>query len=272
MRKAVKDLYDVFYFDSQEVMPTRWQGREVSNPAGLMREMLHVNFEAKLVGENIHEYANRIQPNIPWADDHFQERVCGHPINPGVEWANWPWGVNAEKSLDGNGMFNHNYMERYWPKYAGIHGPRPTRTIKDMNIPESAYPMQGIRHEYGDLWGLVAVLAAEPDTRQAYLPIWFPEDTGDAHNGRKPCTLGYHFIMRNGELDVVYYLRSCDLHNHFRDDIYLTVRLLLWILDNCRNLNPEVWRDVKPGKIVVQITSLHMFINDFNKEYHSGPL
>src|SRR5690606_35142844 len=139
-----------------------------------------------------------------------------------------------------------------------------------INIPHTAYPMQGIRHEYGDLWGLVRHLVAEPDTRQAYLPVWFPEDTGDAHNGRKPCTLGYHFIVRNGKMDVVYYLRSCDFANHFRDDIYLTARLLYWILSEARTQDPQTWEELQPGKIVVQITSLHMFINDFRKIY--GPL
>lgn len=273
IRSAIEDLYDVFRYDALPVVPTRWQGVDVSKqPAAEMREMLHVNLEADLRGiEDLQYYQNTIQPNLPWADNHFEERVCGYPINPGIEWANWPWGVNAEKSLNQNGMFNHNYMERYWPKFARyVRGNTPNEYQGHMDEARYGNTLKaryGIGGEYGDLAGLVRDLAAEPDTRQAYLPVWFPEDTGDTHKGRKPCTLGYHFIMRRNKLDVVYYLRSCDFAHHFRDDVYLTIRLLHWILTECRRINPEVWKNVQMGKFVMQITSLHMFINDFRKEY-----
>jgi thymidylate synthase len=239
-----------------------------AQPAAEMREMLHVNLSADIPSENPGYLADLVRPNMPWAEDHFQERVCGYPINPGIQWANWPWGTNAEKSLNSKGMFNHNYMERYWPKYAGESSSVHTVTPQDWREEMRAgyNPTHGIRHDYGDLGDLVKHLAEEPDTRQAYLPVWFPEDTGIAHDGRKPCTLGYHFIMRNGKLDVVYYLRSCDFAHHFRDDVYLTIRLLQWILLECRKLNPA-WHDVRPGKLVMQISSLHMFINDFRKAY-----
>lgn len=270
--RAIKDVFDDFAWGSEEVKPTRWQGVDVSaNPAAKMREDLHVSMQFDMAGEALNFYAMAIQPNMPWADNHFMERVCGYPINPGIEWANWSHGVNAEKSLDHHGMFNHNYMERYWPRHAGYLF--ATKTPKEFQYAEAYTPAEsmpvhrGLRHEYGDLGGLVRDLANEPDTRQAYLPVWFPEDTGDAHKGRKPCTLGYHFIMRKGRLDVTYYLRSCDLANHFRDDVYLTVRLLLWVLDECRKLNPEVWNDVKPGKFTMHITSLHMFVNDYRMVY-----
>lgn len=268
LNRAIRSIFECFEYDATPFRPTRWQGRDVSDrPESEMREMMHVNLEAQMPELHLLQYMT--QANQPWAENHFQERVCGYPINPGIEWANWPFGVNAEKSLDKNGMFNHNYMERYWPRLAGATQPTTTSEDYVMKAPiaDSILPLRGIRHEYGDLAGLVRHLVNEPDTRQAYLPVWFPEDTGDSHNGRKPCTLGYHFIMRNGRLDVVYYLRSCDLANHFRDDVYLTVRLAQWILEQCRGSGNDEWRQVVPGKIVVQITNLHMFINDFRKIY-----
>lgn len=270
--KAIRDVFDNFAWCSEEVKPTRWQGVDVStNPAAKMREDLHVSMQFDMAGEALNFYAMAIQPNMPWADNHFMERVCGYPINPGIEWANWSHGVNAEKALNQHGMFNHNYMERYWPRFARkVRGNTPGEYRGHLN--EAAHnrivhPVYGLAGEYGDLGGLVRDLANEPDTRQAYLPVWFPEDTGDAHKGRKPCTLGYHFIMRKNRLDVTYYLRSCDLANHFRDDVYLTVRLLLWVLDECRKLNPGVWNSVQPGKFTMHITSLHMFVNDYRKVY-----
>lgn len=270
--KAVKNVFDDFSWNAETFRPTRWQGQDVTrHPAALMKEELHVSMQFDMAGECLSFYASAIAPNLPWADNHFLERVCGYPINPGIEWANWSHGVNAEKSLNENGQFNHNYMERYWPRFAD-EIEWPTKTPQEwidegFDAPQCVYPHRGVRHAYGDLAGLVRDLAGEPDTRQAYLPVWFPEDTGDAHKGRKPCTLGYHFIRRNGKLDVTYYMRSCDLANHFRDDVYLTVRLLLWVLDECRRVSPVNWVNVVPGKFTMHITSLHMFINDYRLMY-----
>lgn len=62
---------------------------------------------------------------------------------------------------------------------------------------------------------------------------------------------------------MVYYLRSCDFVRHFRDDVYLSIRLLLWVLEQCRLANPEMgWEDIKPGTFTMHITSLHCFETD----------
>jgi thymidylate synthase len=123
-------------------------------------------------------------------------------------------------------------------------------------------PHKGIYWEYGDLQDLVEMLATEPYTRQAWIPLFFPEDTGIGDKGRKPCTLGYQFLVRDGELHMYYPLRSCDFIRHWRDDCYLAVRLLLWVLDRCRHVNPDFWADVVPGTYAMHMTSLHIFSSD----------
>lgn len=257
--------------EGQLVHTERWQAMDISQMReAQMVELLHYSFQVDLFHWNLPLYQDEIKPNLPWADDHFQERVCGLPINPGTEWKNWPWAGHAEKSLDERGMFNHNYMERYWPKLAKELSV-PTETPEEFRGSPQVDFMEGRQRHYGDLDGVVKLLAHEPGTRQAYLPVWFPEDTGVDNTGRKPCTLGYHFIMRNGELDVTYYIRSCDLYRHLRDDIYLTIRLLLWVWDRCQELNPEGWSHVVPGRFIMHITSLHMFVNDYCMEYKRMP-
>lgn len=251
--------------------PQRWQGVDVSNrPEAKMVEVLHPEVRVPLAGENLDFHRFDIKPNLPWADKHFDERVCGQPINPGVEWANWPWGVSAADHLEPDGQFNHNYMERYWPRFAGMVE-HPTQLPSDYDGAEfidpttgceTTSPHRGIRYEYGDLYDLIDMLAAEPDSRQAYLPIFFPEDTGTRNPTRKPCTLGYHFILRHGYFHITYYMRSCDFYRHWADDCYLTVRLLLWVLDRLREKQPDTWGVVKPGYFIMHITSLHMFTND----------
>jgi thymidylate synthase len=125
--------------------------------------------------------------------------------------------------------------------------------------------LRGIKYEYGDLSDVVALLSSDPYTRQAYLPIWFPEDTGGGSK-RAPCTLGYHFIMRENKLDITYYIRSCDMLRHFRDDIYLTHRLALWVITQCMARNPK-WKEVEPGTFNMHITSLHIFANDWQSMF-----
>ena len=119
----------------------------------------------------------------------------------------------------------------------------------------------GVRFHYGDLNDLVKQLADDPTSRQAYLPLYFPEDTG--REGRKPCSLGYQFWAIDQRFYVWYPMRSCDAIRHLPDDIYLTVRLMLWVLDRCRQLRPDLWQHVKPHSFAMHASRLHIFENDY---------
>lgn len=241
----------------QDVRTETWQGVDVSaKPEMQMRELMFQSFRVPLPTA-LNELRADVKANQPWAEGHFLERVCGEPVNPGETWRTWPWGHSADKFRDENGQFNHNYMERYWPKYAGVAG----ETFNHAQQTLDQVPHCGIRYRYGDLNDVVDLLAEQPFTRQAYLPVWFPEDTGVVHRDRAPCTLGYHFFQRGGYLHIVYYIRSCDLVRHFADDCYLTARLVYWMLDRLRERS-EAWNSVAPGQLVMHITSLHCFVND----------
>lgn len=271
---AIDQAKHLFQYRSNLVHSARWQGADIaSRPEMATHELTHLSFGIPLETEDLQVYRDDIKPNLPWADNHFDERVCGYPINPGIEWENWPYGKSAATFLE-NGKFNHNYMERYWPKNAKDHNP-PSRTPEDfVKYNRKVYQNDtglfnvGIKYHYGDLNDVVELLASDPYTRQAYLPVWFPEDTGGGSK-RAPCTIGYHFLMRDGYLSVNYEIRSCDFVRHFRDDCYLTVRLLLWVLDRCREKD-ERWKDVRPGKFFMQIGSFHIFRNDYYMLFGKG--
>ena len=253
------------------VKTERWQGIDASkNPSMATRELRHVYFEVDLGGvEDLNHWQRDIGPNLPWADDHFLERVGGSPLNPGREWENWPWATSADKFRDGEAkIFNHTYAERLWPKWPrrGSGGdysvyPNPNSLRRAPQV--QGAPMRGISGTpYGDLQDLVEFLTGEPHTRQAYFGMWHPEDNGRGDGGRKPCSLGWQFLVRDDRIDVTYVMRSVDLRRHFRDDCYLAVRLLLWVLDRCREVRPEFWIKVKPGNYDMLMTSLHVFAND----------
>jgi hypothetical protein len=240
-----------------------WQGVPTEGRPDLQTiELLDVQWQCLMPqGENMKNplalLQREIQPNLPWADDHFEERVSRVPSNPGEQYMNWPWwrGQDDTSRTEPGLRFTHTYQERYWPKHA----------VDDSHwLGKEGH--RGIRYTYGDLDDLVSLLYTKPYTRQAWLPIFFPEDTGAVHEGRVPCTLGYQFMLRDDRLHMWYVIRSCDYVRHFRDDLYLSARLLLWVLEllkewELRDDKPQIWVDVQPGIFHFHCFSLH---------YHRG--
>jgi len=224
-----------------------WQGKTSYQPTPFNRvlEAHNVTLSCE-VSISVPAWQERVQPNLPWAEDHFLERVGGEPLNPGEQYKNWPYyDAQGEDHRDSVGQFSHTYMERFWPVNAGRHG---------VNL--------GIRHHYGDLENLVQLLKSRPMTRQAYLPIWFPEDlvATQFHQERVPCTLGYHFQRRpqgKGEiqaLDITYFMRSCDFFRYLRDDVYMAGRLLQWVVDRIEG--------TEEGRLTMHIVNLHVFADE----------
>lgn len=259
--RLVRDIRGAFLTSAQRVDNARWQSIRSPQPT---YELLNYSFTLDLPTREVQFYKSTILPNLPWAEDHFlKERVSGHPLNPGQEWRNWPYARSANthrRPGEVDPQFDHSYAERYWPRYAGfIEG----GVIPDGYVTSPHQGHHGIRFRYGDLDDLVKALAAEPTTRQAVLPVWFPEDLGAVSEGKRvPCSLGYHFIMREDRLHIVYYIRSCDLIRHFRDDVYMTIRLLLWVRDRVEEKDPS-WKSVSPGTLTMHITSFHLFESDY---------
>jgi hypothetical protein len=364
---ALRAAYQELKTQGHDVPVSRWQGVDTE---GHFRETLFFDFRVRVErpGRTFHEsfnllqlLAQEIQPNLPWADDHFLERVSGVPANPGEQYKNWPYwrtesqdialedkgplvrdadlayfagfldadgtvdlsktkprihvyqkdpkilyefqemlgfgrvqehdsrhGIHVlcitnkqevkwllpkiiphlrvkrelaeealstslslrshgnDKAMASEPRFSHTYMQRFWPKSLA----------------------HGIEFPLGDLDDVVQLLFEDPYTRQAYLPIWFPEDTGAVHKERVPCTIGYFFIMRNNRLHMRYHIRSCDFNRYLRDDIYMAVRLQLWILEQLvdkelRSDISQLWVDVTPGDFLMDIDSLHVIGGDF---------
>jgi hypothetical protein len=189
-------------------------------------------------------WAEVIKPNLPWAEDHFQERIGGEPLNPSPSEAWWPFARQGNAEHKKDQKFSHTYPERFWPIEAG-----------DAIDPQLGVNM-GIRFGYGDLGDLIEILKRNPGSRQAYLPIWFPEDLNAALQGeRVPCSMGYHFLGTGPDmlLDCVYTMRSCDIVRFYRDDVYMAGRLLQYVAE-------EV--GMTPNRLIVHIDNLHCFPGD----------
>jgi hypothetical protein len=59
---------------------------------------------------------------------------------------------------------------------------------------------------------------------------------------------------------LFYTIRSCDLVRHYRDDVYMAVRLAQWILMEL-DKKDEDWKLIVPGNLHFHAYSLH---------YHRG--
>jgi hypothetical protein len=237
---------------------TRWQGQDVAGKQDMVPvELQNVIFEMSM--PHTVAGANRVyHPNLPWAEDHFLERVGGAPLNPPPSAKTWPFAQSGHvMHTDKQGQFSHTYPERFWPKHAGhsATGCNAVTHEEGDNIYCDYGRNIGVRYYLGDLIDVVDLLRREPSTRQAYLPIWFPEDTGAAEGQRVPCSLGYHFMVREGKLNITYMIRAVDFMRHFRDDVYMATRLAQWVARELDNLYP-------PGMLTMHIMSLHCFVGD----------
>ena len=256
-------IADNLYNYGITVAASNWQGQDISKlPDMTPTELQNVVFEM-FMPETITDAQEWIKPNLPWADDHFEERVAGFPVNPPPSADTWPFKQAGHKDhVDHDGKFSHTYPERFWPKHAGeghppwfcwpeVEGVSPANCVKG--------PHRGVRFEYGDLEDVVALLHSDRHTRQAYLPIWFPEDTGATEGQRVPCSLGYHFMIRQNKLHVTYLIRAVDFMRHFRDDVYMAVRLAEWVRDE---LDVEDGVNLRMGNLTMHTMSMHCFEGD----------
>lgn len=249
--KVMPRLGALLEHSGERVATKQWQS--VASPDDTI-ELRNVIIHS-LIPNHEDDLIEMVKPNMPWAKDHFEERVGGEPLNPGEQYKNWPFYKRKKENdkfrTEEGEIFSHTYMERFWPKFAngGKLGIAPEYQLGN------AQPHTGIRFQYGDLEDIVNLFNKDIYTRQAFLPIFFPEDTGCVHGKRVPCTLGYQFIVREGRLHLTYYIRSCDFLRHLRDDIYLAIKLVYWMIS-------RVNKELLPGDFTMHITSLHCFYNE----------
>lgn len=247
---TIKDMLAFDLLKQDPINVGEWQSMNVrESKLHLTRELTDVRIILP-VPDLVEDWAFTMQPDLPWAEEHFRERVSGEPLNPPPSHVHWPHTVRGNGDhTDGKGQFDHTYPERFWPRYAN----------KGEEFSEAH---MGVRFEYGDLGDLVQLLVKSPQTRQAYLPVWFPEDTGGhvrLEGARVPCSLGYHFLIRNNVLSCRYYLRSCDVRRHLHNDIYFAGRLMQWVLTEVSDRGD--WNLI-PGTLTTYISSLHSFVAD----------
>jgi thymidylate synthase len=179
------------------------------------QEMIGVAFQ--IINWEDREYmlkANGL--SLEFANQDFLDRIGPEPVNPGKAVELDESGV-LKPYLDEEGKFSYTYSERMCYQL-----PRIIQLLKDY-----------------------------PDTRQAYMAIWqLDRDVDKLESGRVPCSLGYHFFLRDGELSMLYSMRSLEVSTCIGYDIYTSSRLLEYVAEAV---------GAKVGFLQFWVGSLHRF-------------
>lgn len=156
--------------------------------------------------------------NAQWCEAEFMERVSGRRLNPGTAW---------------------KFREKYWAPFINRFG------RFDYAYPERmAIPLEHV----------ISALSQDHETRRAFLSVFDrQEDYADEFKRRIPCSLGYQFQFRQGQLNVTYLQRSADFSEHFANDLYMADRLKCFISEKL---------GMKPGFFTHWVGSLHVFSKD----------
>ncbi|MFD4475130.1 thymidylate synthase [Streptomyces sp. NPDC058471] len=105
-----------------------------------------------------------------------------------------------------------------------------------------------------DQWrNVIDVLADDPDSKRAVVQIFHPGELREPGNIDVACTLALQFMLREGRLHAVGYMRANDAYRGMVSDVFSFTFLLEML---ARQLGAEV------GSYVHQVGSLHVYDSD----------
>lgn len=169
-----------------------------------------------------------LEPTQPWANAEWAERqlgIQGNPVNPGTAWELrsdvWKQFLVQNDRSTAEVEFDYSYSERF-AMYDQVH-----------------HVIERLKEDKG--------------SRQLYVTVWAGWDSHKLGKARVPCSLGYHFMMRGGQLNMTYFMRSCDFSTHFQNDLYLARMLQTYVAQAA---------EVPPGQFTHFIASMHVYQKD----------
>lgn len=167
----------------------------------------------------------------------FADRTSGEALNPGHSYLARPevW----EQFLH-NGVFAYTYSERMSAQLPALIEElrkRPNSRQGIISIHSNICVGQYIEHK--------------GPARQNVIPGADMLNRGGT--ARIPCSMYYQFLIRNGRLDLIYTMRSCDYLTHFVVDLMLAMRLQKYVADKL---------NLPTGQLTWFAGSLHAYRKD----------
>lgn len=109
---------------------------------------------------------------------------------------------------------------------------------------------------------VIDALRHDPDSRQAVVTIWSPEQDLFKEHGDRPCTTQIGFLIRDGKLITNTMMRSQDVYLGFTYDVVMFTQL---------HQTVAAVLGVEPGHLVHQVRSLHVYERDLPKVFQLEP-
>jgi len=117
-----------------------------------------------------------------------------------------------------------------------------------------------MQYQYGNRWNefnqLVNTynrLKQNPNSKRCVVPIFMPYDTAP-DRADTPCTTMYHFIHRDGKLNMTVFMRSWDFFGGAKTYDFVLSSFVLQALCS--------WLKLQPGKLSFYANSLHYYNRD----------
>ncbi len=167
------------------------QGKLVERNDYEMLELVPYDYTVSAKASDIREMVKRAAQHFPSYEDTaarldklFFDRIAGYS-NPEPTIQQRPY---WRELMEPNGKFSYSYAERL------------------------------SNHEH-----YLDALKRNKSMRGCFISIWdASKDFSNVGSGRRvPCSIGYHLLIRKGELSLIYFMRACDLARHFASDVYL---------------------------------------------------
>ncbi len=223
------------------------------NPPGL--SLVYLNSKEAIPGLKVELDIGGNEFQVDSINSKKVKKICLELMGVNIQILTW---ADREAMLKINGLSvqfaEQDFLDRINPDKVN-----PGKAIEyDTNniLKPHLYPKSGrLSYTYSErmnpeLTMIIKTLKEKPNTRQAFLSIWHPKSDGRfLERKRVPCSIGYHFLLRNGELTMLYQMRSLEISTCFGYDIYTSSRLLEYVAE----------------QIGAKVGFLHFFIGSLHK-------
>jgi len=215
--EALRDLDEMGII----VKPTSMQNKKIKGNEEFWTKEIQ-DYVYKLVSREDDAPLFVFEDTREWAQEEFIERIAKHYENPGAAWK-----VRSDiwtQFLNVNGQFDYSYNKRL--------------------------------NRYTALDLIKMGIERDPDSRQYWLPIFHTSDLNYIGGTKRiPCSLGYFFMVRGGQLNLTYIQRSADAVAHFGNDVWLAWEMMEYM---------AAQTGYKPGILTHHIFSLHSYKKDWD--------
>lgn len=242
MREVERELWEM----GIEVHPQTMQDKQIGDdPAYCTKEMRGYSFmisgwkwnEEDVIKALRYFFKEDWDAVWRYINQEFRDRISP-ASNPGQSYLHRPklWNEFLH-----DGKFAYTYSERIAPQLDTVI--EELRTNRETR--------QAIINLHSNICPTVAGQAKESND------INIVDTSADLANrgggGRVPCSLYYQMLIREGALDFIYAMRSCDFLTHFPVDILLALRLRDWVAAKL---------GIETGRFTYFVGSLHAYRKD----------